>query len=112
MFVFFIKDKLSGKQEEGVVKSEHKPYTGTAGIERFLSAFSLLLCLYLQYNYILFFLSLLSLGASKYCITQGIFMSKLKIVIQQFFCLHVLYECAQFVSDTVDLQVMAAGEWI
>lgn len=68
MFVFFIKDKLSDKQEEGVVKSERKPYTGTAGIQRFYQPF-LFYYVCICNIPIFFFLSLLSLGASKYDIT-------------------------------------------
>lgn len=45
--MFFVKDKLSSKQEEGVVKSEHKPYTGVCWNWKILSAFSFLLCLYI-----------------------------------------------------------------
>lgn len=53
--MFFVKDKLSGKQEEGVVKSEHKPYTGTAGIKRFYQPFLFYYVCILQYIHLLFF---------------------------------------------------------
>lgn len=53
--MFFVKDKLSGKQEEGVVKSEHKPYTGTAGIERFYQPFLFHYVCILQYIHLLVF---------------------------------------------------------
>lgn len=86
--MFFVKDKLSSKQEEGVVKSEHKPYTGTAGIERFYQPFLFYYVCILQYIHLLFFLSLLSPGTRKSHITQGIFVSRLKTVVQKFFNLH------------------------
>lgn len=70
--MFFVKDKLSSKQEEGVVKSEHKPYTGTAGMKRFYQSFLFYDVCILQYIHLLFFLSLLSPGTRKSYITQGI----------------------------------------
>lgn len=87
--MFFVKDKLSGKQEEGVVKSEHKPYTGTAGIERFYQPFLFYYVCILQYIHLLFFFfSLLSPGTGKSYMAQGIFVSRLKTVMQKFFHLH------------------------
>lgn len=85
VFFFLIKDKLSGKQEKGVGKSEHKPNTGTAGIQRFYQHF--LFCHVCICHISIYCVSLALLSLSKYCVTQIIFMSKLKIIMQQFFWL-------------------------
>ena len=77
----------------------------------FISLFFFIMSLFAMHLSIVFsFLAELSLSASKYCITQGIFMSRLKTLMQHSFCLQGLYEFAQFLSYIVGLQVMASGE--